>query len=56
MHKVDEHGVGGEDADGLVDKGGEGAPLSRLTATAPLTGEPYSQNSRHGSTSNKLSL
>ena len=38
MHKVDEHGVGGEDADGLVDKGGEGAPLSRLTATAPLKG------------------
>ena len=31
-------------------------PLSRLTATAPLTGEPHSQSLRNGSTSNKLSL
>ena len=38
MYKGDEHGVGGEHADGLVDEGGGGAPLSRLTATAPLKG------------------
>ena len=42
MHKVDEHGVGGEDADGLVEQGGGGAPLSRLTATAPLKGSHIS--------------
>ena len=42
MHKVDEHGVGGEHADGLVDEGGGGAPLSRLTATAPLKGSHIS--------------
>ena len=42
MHKVDEHGVGGEDADGLVDEGGDGASLSRLTATAPLKGSHIS--------------
>ena len=42
MHKVDEHGVGGEHADGLVEEGGGGAPLSRLTATAPLKGSHIS--------------
>ena len=42
MHKVDEHGVGGEDADGFVDESGGGAPLSRLTATAPLKGSHIS--------------
>ena len=42
MHKVDEHGVGREDADGLVEQGGGGAPLSRLTATAPLKGSHIS--------------
>ena len=46
MHKVDEHGVGGEDADGLVEEGGEGAPLSRLTATAPLKGSHISSVAR----------
>ena len=46
MHKVDEHGVGGEDADGLVEQGGEGAPLSRLTATAPLKGSHISGAAR----------
>ena len=42
MHKVDEHGVGGEHADGLVEEDGGGAPLSRLTATALLKGSHIS--------------
>ena len=46
MHKVDEHGVGGEHADGLVEQGGEDAPLSRLTATAPLKGSHISSVAR----------
>ena len=35
MHKVDEHGVGGKNADGFVEKVGEGTPLSHLAVTAP---------------------
>lgn len=35
MHKVDEHGVGGKDADGFVEKVCEGTPLSHLAVTAP---------------------
>lgn len=38
MHKVDEHGVGGKNADGFVEKVGEGTPLSHLTVTAPPKG------------------
>ena len=30
MHKVDEHGVGGEDADGFVESFGEGTIRLRL--------------------------
>ena len=38
MHKVDEHGVGGENADGFIEKFGEGTPLSHLAVTAPPKG------------------
>lgn len=38
MHKVDEHRISGEDADGFVEKVGEGTPLSHLTVTAPPKG------------------
>lgn len=35
MHKVDEHRISGKDADGFVEKVGEGTPLSHLAVTAP---------------------
>ena len=38
MHKVDEHGVGGENADGFVERLREGTPLSHLAVTAPPEG------------------
>ena len=34
MHKVDEHGVGGKNADGFIEEVGEGTPLSHLAVTA----------------------
>ena len=42
MHKVDEHGVGGKDADGFVERLREGTPLSHLAVTAPLKGSHIS--------------
>ena len=56
MHKVDEHGVGGEHADGLVEKGGGGAPLSRLTATAPLKGSHISSIAKGSDISGSVSF
>lgn len=38
MHKVDEHGVGGKNADGFIEEVGEGTPLSHLAVTAPPKG------------------
>lgn len=38
MDKVDEHRISGEDADGFVEKVGEGTPLSHLAVTAPPKG------------------
>lgn len=38
MHKVDEHRISGKDADGFVEKVGEGTPLSHLAVTAPPKG------------------
>lgn len=35
MHKVDEHGVGGEGTDSFVEEVGKGTPLSHLAVTAP---------------------
>ena len=35
MHKVDEHGVGGKNADGFIEEVGEGTTLSHLAVTAP---------------------
>ena len=56
MHKVDEHGVGGEHADGLVEQGGGGAPLSRLTATAPLKGSHISSIAKRSHISGAVSF
>lgn len=38
MHKVDEHGVGGEGTDSFVEEVGKGTPLSHLAVTAPPKG------------------
>ena len=46
MHKVDEHGVGGEHADGLVNESGEGAPLTFFLK--PVEGEAEEQNRADG--------
>ena len=46
MHKVDEHGVGGEDADGLVEQGGEDASLTFFLK--PVEGETEEQNRADG--------
>ena len=51
MHKVDEHGVGGEQADGLVEKCGGGAPCSSGSvsfAFKPSEGEAEEQNRADG--------
>ena len=46
MHKVDEHGVGREDADGLVEQGGDGASPSFFLQ--PVDGEAEEQNRADG--------